>query len=142
MYTTEEQSKALIDAGISVDSADLMVIAGRGKEPFKNWSPVKRTVEICKKYEGKDFMPCWSADALWNILPARIKKENSETRYELRIVKRDIPGRGKFSLVIYTDPEDGPFYAACLNTSLTQALANMVIEVLCNRENNLINYEW
>lgn len=153
MYTTIKQTEQLIDFGISVDSADMMVIAGRGKDPFANWNPIAKTPENCKKYLGKDFMPVWSDEALINLLPREIIDPNTvaddhltgekvNLRYDLNIKKRIIPGRGKFNFVSYNDPTGGPTHAAFLSASLTEALVLMAVEIMCNREKNLANYVW
>lgn len=153
MYTSREQTKHLIDSGIDPKSADMMVVASRGKDPFKAWNPIPKSIENCKKYEGKDYMPVWSDEALIDILPReiinpdvtvddRISGKEINLRYELNIKKRIIPGRGKFNLVCYTDPTGGPMHVAYLSPSLTDALVLMTVEVMCNREKDIINYVW
>lgn len=153
MYTSRKQTEHLIDSGINPESADMMVIAGRGKDPFANWNPIAKTPENCKKYLGKDFMPAWSDEALINILPREVidpdrvvddhfTGEEVNIRYDLNIKKRIIPGRGKFNLVSYNDPTGGPMHAAYLSPSLTEALVLMTVEMMCNREKNLTNYVW
>lgn len=152
--TTEKQIKDLIDNGIEIDSADMMVVASRGKNPFKDWKPIPRTIENCKKYEGKDMMPVWSDDALIKLLPDRIKDPDiimndkisgmeMPLKYEFQIGKRNIPGRGKFYYLSYSDlnKEHLPF-AGYLNKNFTQVLVDAVIDILCKHENDIINYEW
>lgn len=153
MYTTRKQTEHLIDSGIDPKSADMMVIAGRGKDPFKVWNPISKSIENCRKYEGKDYMPVWSDEALIDILPRevidpdtviddRLTGEEISLRYDLNIKKRIIPGRGKFNLVSYNDPTGGPMHVAYLSPSLTEALVLMVVEMLHNKEKNLVNYVW
>jgi hypothetical protein len=155
MYTSREQSKYLIDAGIDPKSADMMVVAGRGKDPFKAWNPISKSIENCRKYEGKDYMPVWSDEALIDMLPREITNPKVMThdeitgkdinlRYELNIKKRIIPGRGKFNLVCYTDPTDGSMCVdmAYLSPKLTDALIIAVVEILCHREKDVVNYVW
>lgn len=154
MYTSRQQTEQLLDAGFDFDSSDMMVVAGRGKDPFKEWNPIPKTTENCKKYEGKDMMPAWSDEALSILLPINIKDPNTMVtdgisgediplRFEFSIKKRIIPGRGKFFFVSYSDSTGmhAP-YAAYLSRSLTQALVDMVIEIMCKQEKNIINYEW
>lgn len=153
MYTSEEQTKKLIDAGIKPDSADMMVVAGRGKNPFKDWNPIPRTPENCKKYEGKDMMPVWSDECLINMLPTCIVDRDTpsydalsgsvvDTRYEIRIQFKIIPGRGRMYMVGYLDPSGNPPKSCYLSSSLTTALVDIVIKLLCTDEANIVNYEW
>lgn len=153
MYTSRKQTEHLIDSGIDIESADMMVVAGRGKDPFANWNPIAKSTNNCKKYLGKDFMPAWSDEALINILPREIinpditvddKLSGKEInlRYDFTIKKRIITEKGKFNLVCYTDPTGGPMYIAYLSPSLTEALVLMIVEVMCNRKKNIKNYIW
>ena len=153
MYTTKEQSIKLIDAGIEINSADMMVVAAKGKDPFKTWNPIPKSLENLKKYEGKDMMPSWSDEALILLLPKAIKDPNTivtdntgmqvPLRYEFAIGKRTIPARGKFFYVSYSDlgNEHLP-HAGFLAKNLTTALVDAIIEILCKQESNIINYEW
>lgn len=143
MYTTRKQAEKLLASNIDPESADMMVIAGKGKDPFKNWNPIPKTIENCKKYLGKDCMPAWSDDALCQILPAEIKNSGEDGyRYEFRIVKRQISGRGVFVFAAYFDREGGPCYSGFLSPSMTNALVLLTVDVMYNKEANIINYKW
>ena len=105
MYTNKEQSEKLIAAGIERDSCDMVVFAGKSKkEPYKNWKPEPKPNKIDA---GKDWMPVWSDDVLFDMLPNIIKDPKNNTKYGLNIMKRNITGIGAFKSVGYFDVETG-----------------------------------
>lgn len=79
-YTSIEQSKALIEAGLNPETADMY---------YREWKRATKLISIAHvgKY-GKDDMPCWSTGALINILPSEIHiGETKDFIFQLRLGK-------------------------------------------------------
>lgn len=63
--TTIEQSKALIEAGLNPDSADMCWIKDNGLSENKYPQAVPWKDNIVKEF----YAPCWSTGALLNLMP-------------------------------------------------------------------------
>lgn len=150
MYTNKEQTEKLLAAGIVKDSCDMVVFAGRSKtDPFKDWTPVPKLPIIEKDAKKKVFtlmeknwMPVWSDESLFDLLPTIINDPPNNKQYELHIIKRTIKGRGLFNCVGYFDSETGKPWRAFMNMSLTAALCGAVSEILCSEEYEPGNFLW
>jgi hypothetical protein len=103
-YTTIEQSKKLIELGIDADTADMYhsiipeSITNENGNLTHNigviqsvhnvtFSDIKRTLEnVYDKYNEVQFIPCWSTEALLDILDETIVT-NEEDEYTLHFGK-------------------------------------------------------
>lgn len=150
MYTNKEQTEKLLAAGIEKDSCDMVVFAGRSKtDPYKDWDAVPKCPIIEKDAKkkstpvlvAKEWMPVWSDEALFNLLPTIIDEPGEGRQYELRILKRTVTGRGLYSCVSYLDEEGRP-WRAFMHRSLTQALCNAVCDILCSDKYEMGNFLW
>lgn len=77
-YTSIEQSKALVQLGLDEKTADLTIISD-STTPYIHIDGLKR---------GNKEYPCWSAEALLDIIPKHICMEDGKD-YSLVIEKTD-----------------------------------------------------
>ena len=76
-HTTLEQSKALIHLGLDEKTADLTIISN-DTTPYFHTKKSKR---------GSKEYPCWSAEALLEILPSEVYIEEEDDTAYLKIIK-------------------------------------------------------
>ena len=74
-YTSKEQSKRLIELGLSKDTADMFY-------PDTNELSEIRTLPRCIEFEDdKAELPCWSVGALLGILPDNCGINKEDEKY-------------------------------------------------------------
>ena len=141
-YTSIEQSKKLLELGMSPETADMhygnMCVKGLGysdlfraglssyEEAVRNYDNIKKEYHV-EKYEGIvawEVLPCWSVGALLEIMPIIIRKDKRHY-YTLHII-----GHRK---VIYA--KNRCVFHKEIARPLIDACYNMVVWLL---ENNFI----
>ena len=153
MYTSKEQTELLLSSGIVPDSCDMVVFAGKSKtDPYKDWiaepkiniieKEANKKVKKISALEAKEWMPVWSDEALFDMLPTVINNPDADTEYELHVLKRTVKGRGLFMCVGYFDVATGKPWQAFMHQSLTHALCSAVVEFLCSDKYEIGNFSW
>lgn len=118
-YTTLEQSKALMHLGLDEKTADL-TITSNAITPYIHIKGLKR---------GSKEYPCWSAEALLELLPSEVFiKEKEDTAY-LKIMKV-----GAYIVSYDSKERDGiPNYIHSMGDDLADVLFKIVEWLLTNK---------
>ena len=78
-YTTIEQSKKLIELGLSAESADMEYIAQYGSDDeYFEPAVFKIETEIDSDYPEPVTLPCWSLGALLEVMPLYLYDEDDD----------------------------------------------------------------
>lgn len=119
-YTTIEQSKKLLELGLSPESADMRWVA-------LNWQETEYYVEAIS--EGfdvpKSYVPCWSLGALLEVLPTHIQIKSEVFHYEM------MPDFGS-CLIQYKNVEGDKILNQSIEDTLLEATYSMVVWLLEN----------
>ena len=128
-YTSIEQSKKLLELGLSPESADMAYI----ENPIGEFKPVAYTPKetiVARDARGNDAIiyPCWSVGALWKLMP-NIRTEYGIIRPKsVKESSKHYPFRYYYETLHYTDICSTPIEAAF----------NMIVWLI---ENNYIKKE-
>lgn len=123
-YTSIEQSRNLLQIGLSPNSADMRYYCYQslGEDFYMTYPDVIEEGQIL----GQKDIPCWSTGALINLLPYRLEGyDGEETHVSLEIGKRTIAYVEKFnSDMAETFNEDLPGF---LGENLCEAAFKAVV---------------
>lgn len=84
-FTTPEQSKRLLELGVPADSADCFYLKAHPVENYVYVLTDNRTYTeqvAVSEYRYSDFIPCWSAGRLMEIIDICALGENSDPNTE------------------------------------------------------------
>lgn len=74
-YTTIEQSKKLVELGLNLDTADMVIVKDN---TYHNALSAFNGATLCQNYNEiknkTNYIPCWSLGALIDIMPSMIYK--------------------------------------------------------------------
>lgn len=125
-YTTIEQSKALVDAGLNPNTADMCysyVLDNNAEHPL-----------IMRKPSSEYDVPCWSCARLIALLPDAItihEEGKRRMRYTLEIAKYE-PWQYAVNYVYGFYPDEQVLHETSSMDSPTDALAEMLVWVMQN----------
>lgn len=155
MYTTKEQVEELLANNIIADGADMVCFAGKSKkDPYKKWNPVSKIEQIEKEsalpkeqrkldsYDPKVWMPAWSEDGLFKLLPRVILDPDTNNEYELYVTRKEVPGLGMYVCVSYNNTKNGTIYRAFMHQNMTEALCRAIIAIICSDKIEKGNLIW
>lgn len=120
-YTTLEQSKALIHLGLDEKTADL-TITSNAITPYIHIKGLGR--------DDKEY-PCWSAEALLEILPDEVYIDEEEDTGYLTILKEDDTYNVYYESRERTDEE--LVFTQSIGTDLADVLFKIVEWLLTNK---------
>lgn len=120
LYTTKEQSDALVKAGLKPSTADMHY-----KDYFNDggWCASLCYDEEDAKNGGDGYAPCWSGANLFALLPKKVYDD--EFFYPIAM---EVPDDSKAVVIEYE------FLVSFDGESLTEALCNAMLWVLENTE--------
>ena len=125
-YTTIEQSKALVDARLNPNTADMCysyVLDNNAEHPL-----------IMRKPSSEYDVPCWSCARLMTLLPDAItihEEGKRRMRYTLEIAKYE-PWQYAVNYVYGFYPDEQVLHETSSMDSPTDALAEMLVWVMQN----------
>lgn len=125
-YTSIEQSKKLLELGLSPESADMLWYLVTLNEPATLM--VKCWAGSLQWQENDLVLPCWSLGALLEVMPKTIRIVNTYYGYELY-------ASAKGYAIDYIDVKRLRKLHSCDEESMIEAAYNMVVWLL---ENNYI----
>ena len=76
-YTTIQQSKKLIELGLNPETSDMSYVKCADAE--QEWYQAENRKQILA-YDKKHWIPCWSLNALLEVMPGSISKYDSSAR--------------------------------------------------------------
>lgn len=120
LYTTKEQSDALVKAGLKPSTADMHY-----KDYFNDggWCASLCYDEEDAKNGGDKYVPCWSGANLFALLPKKVYDD--ECFYPITM---EVPDDGSAVFIEYE------FLVSFEGETLTEALCNAMLWVLENTE--------
>ena len=131
-YTTLEQAKFLVEHGVDTNSAD-MCYKCLGEDPYD--LVMRPYSEWKEEYNGllingdADVIPCWSTEALLNLLPGEIKIGDDYRSVYTIDIRKDSEG---YYQIAYGNPfgSSGSWHDM-INTSQKKSLCEVADEMLC-----------
>ena len=134
-YTSIEQSKKLLELGLSPKSADMCYL-NDGTAAKVDANSYNIAVQLWKDYYV-EITPCWSVGALLEVMPATIQTKESTEPYTLMLFKRaQTADEGDFYEVEYGYRQPvtvgwlNAWYETKGGTELVTVLYDMVIWLL------------
>lgn len=125
-YTSKEQSKRLIELGLSKDTADMFY-------PDTNELTEIRTLPRCIEFvDDTAELPCWSVGALMNLLPPSIQTgEGMQNQYEIDIRKYWGNEENLYQIAYGNDRGLSEEWHDMINTGEKESLCDAVFEMVC-----------
>lgn len=125
-YTTIEQSKALVNLGLDEKIADMYYQLT--EDTVENWEVHLGKMDV--QIDALPQIPCWSAEALLEVLPDEVYIDEEEDTGYLTILKED-----DTYIVSYDSKErdDIPNYIHSMGDDLADVLFKIVEWLLTNK---------